>query len=172
MAQSIRKPVAIVCTSGTAAYNLAPAVAEAWFSKTPLIVFTADRPAEWIGQHDGQTIYQGEIFGRHVKQSFQLPQDYDHNDSVWAINRMVNEAINTSIQAPSGPVHINAPFREPLYPPAGENTITYGNVRTIEEYPSVSSLSDNEIATLRNAWTNYHNILVVAGQGLPDAAMR
>ncbi|MDQ2658276.1 MAG: 2-succinyl-5-enolpyruvyl-6-hydroxy-3-cyclohexene-1-carboxylic-acid synthase, partial [Bacteroidota bacterium] len=172
MAQSLRKPVAIVCTSGTAAYNLAPAVAEAWFSKTPLIVFTADRPAEWIGQYDGQTIYQPEIFGRHVKQSFQLPQDYDHSDSLWAINRMVNDAINTSIQTPSGPVHINAPFREPLYPPKGEDTFSYGNVRVIEEYPSESRLTDTDIAALQNAWTNYHNILVVAGQGLPDEALR
>src|SRR5688572_24897224 len=67
MAQSLGMPVVIVCTSGTAVYNLAPAVAEAWFSNTPLIIMTADRPAEWIGQHDGQTIHQVEIFGKHVK---------------------------------------------------------------------------------------------------------
>ena len=80
IAQSLREPVVIVCTSGTAVSNLAPAVAEAYFSHTPLIVITADRPAEWIAQHDGQTIYQNEIFGKHVKSFAQLPQDYDHEE--------------------------------------------------------------------------------------------
>src|SRR5688572_27037338 len=82
MAQSTRSPIIIVCTSGTAAYNLTPSIAEAYFSQTPLVVFTADRPAEWVAQHDGQPIYQNEIFGKHVKKFFQLPQDYDHEDSL------------------------------------------------------------------------------------------
>src|SRR5687767_8501737 len=76
MAQQKKNPVVVVCTSGTAAYNLAPSVAEAWFSETPLVVLTADRPSEWIGQHDGQTIHQSEIFGKHVKKYFVLPQEY------------------------------------------------------------------------------------------------
>ena len=120
MAQQSGSPTVMVCTSGTAAYNFAPSVAEAYFSQTPLIIFTADRPAEWIAQHDGQTIHQSEIFGKHVKESYQLPQEYDHADSQWAINRIVNEAINISLEEPRGPVHINAPFREPLYPERSE----------------------------------------------------
>src|SRR5687768_18622310 len=92
IAQSTRSPVVIVCTSGTAAYNLAPSIAEAFFSQTPLIVITADRPAEWVAQLDGQTIFQKEMFGKHVKKFFQLPQEYEHAESVWAINRMVNDA--------------------------------------------------------------------------------
>src|SRR5687767_1579772 len=112
MAQQSHRPTLLLCTSGTAAYNFSPAVAEAYFNQTPLIVFTADRPSEWIAQHDGQTIYQGELFGKHVKKSFQLPQEYEHADSQWAINRIVNEAINLSMEQPRGPVHINAPFRE------------------------------------------------------------
>ena len=98
IAQSMRKPVVIVCTSGTAVYNLAPAIAEAYFSHTPLLILTADRPAEWIAQHDGQTIYQQEVFGKHVKKYFGLPQDYEHPDSVWAINRIVNDALNIVAQ--------------------------------------------------------------------------
>src|SRR5687768_17370986 len=58
IAQQTSKPVVLICTSGSAAYNFAPAVAEAFFSQTPLLIFTADRPAEWIAQHDGQTIFQ------------------------------------------------------------------------------------------------------------------
>jgi 2-succinyl-5-enolpyruvyl-6-hydroxy-3-cyclohexene-1-carboxylate synthase len=118
LAQQRKEAVMLVCTSGTAAYNFAPAVAEAYFSHIPLLVFTSDRPAEWITQMDGQAIHQAEIFGKHVKKSFQLPQEYEHRDNQWAINRMVNEAINLAVQEPKGPVHLNVPFRS-LYPTPG-----------------------------------------------------
>lgn len=164
MAQASRKTVALVCTSGSAAYNFAPAVAEAYFSHIPLLIFTADRPAEWIGQHDGQTIYQQEIYGKHVKYSFQLPQSYEHPDDQWAINRMVNEAINITQQQVQGPVHINIPFREPLYP-SSEETITYSeNIRVIENIAGHPVLGDSEKIKLLNTWTASHRILVVAGQ--------
>jgi 2-succinyl-5-enolpyruvyl-6-hydroxy-3-cyclohexene-1-carboxylate synthase len=165
MAQASGSPVVIVCTSGTAVYNLAPAVAEAYFSQTPLIILTADRPSEWIGQHDGQTIYQTGIFGRHVKSSYQLPQDYDHNDNVWAINRIINEALNLSVQFPGGPVHINAPFREPLYPPLPESTISFTkDVRVVKEHVPSYALSAQEKEKIRRDWPGVHNILVVGGQ--------
>jgi 2-succinyl-5-enolpyruvyl-6-hydroxy-3-cyclohexene-1-carboxylate synthase len=171
MAQATRTPVLVVCTSGTAAYNLAPAVAEACFSETPLIIFTADRPAEWIGQHDGQTVFQDEIFGRHVKKFFQLPQDYDHKDSLWAINRMVNEALNLSAQFPRGPVHVNAPFREPLYPEMDE-TISYSaDIRVIKENTGSRELTENQKEKIAGAWSQFDNILVVAGQHSGSAAL-
>jgi 2-succinyl-5-enolpyruvyl-6-hydroxy-3-cyclohexene-1-carboxylate synthase len=169
MAQSLRSPVVIVCTSGTAVYNLAPAVAEAYFSHTPLVVITADRPLEWIAQHDGQTIFQTEIFGQHVKKFFGLPQDYDHDDSVWAVNRIVNEGLNLSIQEPCGPVHINAPFREPLYPAKGDNHFTYGNARVIREHLAEPQLTDETISKIKRDWNGFHNVLLVAGQNVRDA---
>lgn len=168
IAQSTGAPVVIVCTSGTAVYNLAPAVAEAFFSNASLIVITADRPAEWIGQHDGQTIFQNEVFGKHVKKYFSLPQDYDHEDSVWSINRIVNEAVNLSVQNLKGPVHINAPFREPLYPPKGADSITYGDVRIIVERASVLHLAESVKEEIARSWTSYHHILLVAGQNHPN----
>lgn len=167
IAQKNDNPVAIVCTSGTAVYNLAPAVAEAYFSETPLIVLTADRPTEWVAQQDGQTIYQAEIFGKHVKKYFQLPQEYDHVDSQWAINRMVNEAINLSRQEPKGPVHINAPFREPLYPSTNEITNYSKHVRVIEEHSNAYLLSDQQKQKISSAWSSYHHVLIVAGQQHP-----
>lgn len=163
MSQQTQRPSLLVCTSGTAAYNFAPAVAEAFFSETPLIIFTADRPAEWVAQHDGQTIYQDNIFGKHVKKAFQLPQDYDHPDSQWAINRMVNEAINLSQEEPKGPVHINAPFREPLYPSPEEN-ISFTRVRNIEQLPVHIDLPEEQKQIIKDEWSKYHNILIVAGQ--------
>lgn len=168
MAQATGLPVIVVCTSGTAAYNLAPSIAEAYFSQTPLIIFTADRPAEWIAQHDGQTVYQTEIFGKHVKKFFQLPQDYEHTDSQWAINRVVNEALNLSLQAPNGPVHINAPFREPLYPPKDEKITFTPGVRVIEDHQPLLELNEDLKTKIRSAWSGYHNILLVAGQHHAD----
>ena len=165
MAQSTGSPVGVVCTSGTAVYNLAPAIAEAFFSQTPLIIFTADRPAEWIAQQDGQTIYQTEIFGKHVKKFFQLPQDYDHGDSLWSVNRMVNEALNLSLHFPRGPVHLNAPFREPLYPSKGEDEIRFtADVRIVAGHDSETRLSDGVKEQVRTAWPGFQNILLVGGQ--------
>src|SRR6186713_2012660 len=160
IAQQKKAPVVLLCTSGSAAYNFAPAVAEAWFSETPLIVFTADRPAEWIAQHDGQTIHQSGIFGKHVKGSFQLPQEYDHADSQWAINRIVNEAINLSFQEPKGPVHINAPFREPLYPTKDEELKFNSSVRVIDELPSYFALTSEQKRIITSEWSQYNHVLI------------
>ncbi len=164
MSQQSKTPAILVCTSGTAAYNFSPAVAEAFFSHTPLLIFTADRPQEWIAQQDGQTIYQQDIFGKHVKKSFELPQDYNDADSAWRVNRIVNEAINLSMQEPQGPVHINAPFREPLYPAPNEQ-ITYSDQpRIIHEHRSYFSLTEEQKAAISSVWPSFHNILIVAGQ--------
>ena len=168
MAQSLQQPVVVVCTSGTATYNLAPAVAEAYFSRTPLLIITADRPAEWIAQHDGQTIYQAEIFGKHVKKFFALPQEYEHSDSVWAINRIINEALNLVVQDPGGPVHINAPFREPLYPAKGEDTIRYSDVRVIREYSQAPDLTPATKEQITHEWPHFSKVLLVGGQQVSD----
>jgi 2-succinyl-5-enolpyruvyl-6-hydroxy-3-cyclohexene-1-carboxylate synthase len=171
IAQRTTKPVALVCTSGSAAYNYAPAIAEAFFSQTPLIVFTADRPVEWIAQHDGQTIFQYEIFGMHVKKSFQLPQEYDHPDNQWGINRIVNEAINVASQEPRGPVHINVPLREPLYP-SSEKEITFSkNIRIIESIEPAYALPDDVRETLANEWNTFSNVLIVGGQTPADSEL-
>lgn len=167
LAQQENHPVLLLCTSGTAAYNFSPAVAEAYFNETPLIVFTADRPAEWVAQHDGQTIYQENIFGRHVKKSFQLPQDYEHDDSVWAINRIVNDAVNLAMQAPRGPVHINAPFREPLYP-KNEATSYSKEVRVIESHRQQHILTEEQKSVIQNEWSSFRHILAVSGQHHPS----
>jgi 2-succinyl-5-enolpyruvyl-6-hydroxy-3-cyclohexene-1-carboxylate synthase len=168
MSQFLQRPVGVVCTSGTAVYNLAPSVAEAFFSQTPLIVLTADRPAEWIAQHDGQTIFQSEIFGKHVKKFYQLPQEYEHNDDRWAINRIINDAINLAQQEPKGPVHINAPFREPLYPEKGEEIIFSKDIRVISTPPLPNLLAETNIDPFAAKMKSYSRILLVAGQSYYD----
>ncbi len=164
IAQETRSPVVLLCTSGTAAYNFAPAIAEAFFNQIPLLVITADRPREWVAQLDGQTIFQNGIFGHHVKQSFTLPQEYEYADNQWAINRIVNEGINFTVQEPKGPVHINAPFREPLYPEAQEEITYSNNIRTIADLAPSYSLDKKEQNELIREWSGYHNILIVSGQ--------
>lgn len=171
MARQSQNPAILLCTSGTAAYNFAPAVAEAFFSNVPLLIFTADRPAEWIAQQDGQTIHQTELFGKHVKKAYQLPQEYEHPDSQWAINRIINEAINLARQEPQGPVQINAPFREPLYPAKGETIGFTETVRVMDEYPQDYALTDAQKRAIAEAWPTYHNILIVAGQCPQDARL-
>ncbi len=164
IAHQTNMPAVLVCTSGSAAYNFAPAVAEAFFQQVPLVVFTADRPAEWIDQLDGQTIRQNNIYGNHVKKSFDLPQDYEHSDSHWHINRIVNEAINLSQAYPKGPVHINAPFREPFYPSKGDSISFSKEVRLIELVATSSSLSAKTVIDLQKRLSAYTKVLIVAGQ--------
>ena len=103
-----QRPVIICCTSGSAGLNFAPAVVEAFFQEIPLIVLTADRPAEWIGQWDGQTIYQENLFGKHVK----------HAESFKPFQP--NQLVEKSMAFPQGPVHMNVPIAEPFYPTSGE----------------------------------------------------
>jgi 2-succinyl-5-enolpyruvyl-6-hydroxy-3-cyclohexene-1-carboxylate synthase len=115
IARQTGMPVVLACTSGTAALNYGPAVAEAFFSQIPLIVITADRPPEWIGQADNQSIFQENIYGRHVKSSARFPVDHEHPDSFRFALRLANEALLAVSSSPQRPVHINIPLREPLY---------------------------------------------------------
>lgn len=165
---SSNKPTVLICTSGSAAYNFSPAVAEAFFQHIPLLVLSADRPKEWIDQLDGQTIRQSHLYGKNVKGFFELPQDYGHTDAQWHINRVVNEAINLASQYPQGPVHINIPLREPLYPGAGEGIAYSDTVRIIDQPQLNLQLPDKEAALLKEGFASFNKIMVVAGQQNPD----
>ncbi|MCH6236700.1 2-succinyl-5-enolpyruvyl-6-hydroxy-3-cyclohexene-1-carboxylic-acid synthase [Cognataquiflexum rubidum] len=169
MAQQLEQPVVLVCTSGSAAYNYAPAIAEAYFQQIPLIVITADRPPEWIDQWDGQTIRQTEIFGKHVKGFFQFPDEFGHADKIWHANRMVNEAINLANQFPAGPVHINIPLREPFYPEKAESFDYSKPVRIIGALDTEQKLSEESKERLAEALSGFKRILIVPGQQRPDS---
>lgn len=108
------KPVAVCCTSGSALLNLHPAVAEAFYRQVPLIVISADRPAAWIGQMDGQTLPQPGVFGTLVKKSVTLPEVSTEEDA-WYCNRLINEALLETEHRGRGPVHINVPVGEPFF---------------------------------------------------------
>ncbi|SVC42352.1 uncharacterized protein METZ01_LOCUS295206, partial [marine metagenome] len=111
LAQQSDRPVVLVCTSGTAAQNFAPAVTEAYYQHVSLIVLTADRPAEWIDQWDGQTIHQNNLYEPHVKRSF----IYDEGNI-----EVGEESLTLALDGARGPVHLNIPIREPFYPDSFE----------------------------------------------------
>ncbi|MHA4740212.1 2-succinyl-5-enolpyruvyl-6-hydroxy-3-cyclohexene-1-carboxylic-acid synthase [Dyadobacter sp. MSC1_007] len=165
IAQQIDSPVVLICTSGSAAYNFAPAVSEAFFQQIPLLVLTADRPKEWLHQYDGQTIYQNEIYGRHVKRSFEISADYTHSDAVWAINRITNEAVNAAASQPYGPVHINVPIREPFYPVETEELRPSSQIRVIKRQLAESKLPQEAWEELLEEWEDSPKILIAGGQG-------
>jgi 2-succinyl-5-enolpyruvyl-6-hydroxy-3-cyclohexene-1-carboxylate synthase len=171
MAQQLGKPVVLVCTSGSAAYNFAPAVTEAYFQHIPLLILTADRPNEWIHQNDGQTIYQKGLYGRHVKASYELPADYSHPDAVWFINRSVNEALLTILERPYGPVHINVPIREPFYPQENERFIPSPEIRKVDRTESQVILPDQVWHSLLDEWEGTEKILVAVGQYAPGGKL-
>lgn len=114
IAQKTGFPAAVCCTSGTALLNLHSAVAEAFYQKIPLLVISADRPAAWIGQMDGQTLPQPGVFGSLVKKSVTLPEPSDE-EGKWYCNRLINEALLELERRNCGPVHINVPISEPLF---------------------------------------------------------
>lgn len=168
MAQASGKPAALVCTSGSAAYNYAPAVAEAFFEEVPLLVLTADRPPEWIDQRDGQTIRQAGIYGQHVKGSWQMPVSYTHPDARWHIQRITNTAINAATEFPKGPVHLNIPFREPFYPTENQQFWSERAPRVVRQMEAVPSLKKSAWSALQRIWARSPLKLIVAGQGIRE----
>ena len=119
MAQQLGRAVALICTSGTAVLNYAPAIAEAYYQRIPLAVITADRPPEWIDQGDGQTIRQPDIYANYIGYSCSLNNENNAH--------FISEALRVAYRE-NTPVHINVPLDEPLYnriappsPPEGGN---------------------------------------------------
>ena len=164
LAQQLKEPVVLVCTSGSAALNYYPAVAEAFFQQIPLLVLTADRPPEWVDQWDGQTIFQEEVYGKHVKKSFRFPDSFAHPDQVRHGHRISNEAILVCRQFPAGPVHLNIPLREPFYPEEGELFHFPKHPPVVRLEPSEVRLGEMALGKLKSELANFQRILLVPGQ--------
>lgn len=131
LSQQSGVPTMLCCTSGSAPLNYAPAVAEAFYQRIPLLVVTADRPKEWIDHGDGQTIRQKNVFQNYVRHSFELIQDASGESDLSENRQLINNAIHFTTHPVGGPVHLNFPLREPLY-----NTRPY----SAEEFPTVPAL--------------------------------
>jgi 2-succinyl-5-enolpyruvyl-6-hydroxy-3-cyclohexene-1-carboxylate synthase len=160
MAQQLQKPVVLICTSGTAVANYLPAAIEAFYLKVPLLILTADRPAEWIDQNDGQTIRQQNIFSNGVKKSYQLPVETEKDNDLWFFRRTVNEAIGYCTLDNPGPVHINIPLKEPLYNPLLDVDSIPVSFEICDSYRDLSSETWNQII---DQWKTFEKKLIVCG---------
>ena len=172
IARVTRKPVGLICTSGTALYNYAPAVAEAFYQNIPLIVISADRPAEWIDQDDSQTLVQPEALHRIVKGNYDLAADPAHGTTDdnyrWMINRMVNEALTTAISNRPGPVHINVRLDVPLNKTVNKEIDHLPRIiRTLPQSEKLTSEALNELSELVIG----RKIMIVAGFMPPDSRL-
>lgn len=158
IAQQMGKPVALVCTSGSALLNYYPAVAEAFYSQIPLVVISADRPSDKIDIGDGQTIRQRNVFENHSLFNANLTQDASEEN-----DQLINEAINKAFTK-KGPTHINAPFEEPLYETVRKPVVD----PTISAYARFyKNTSPEDIIASTNIWNSSRKKLILVGVNEP-----
>ena len=116
LAKGGRRPVALICTSGTAAANFLPAVVEAKYGRSPLVVLTADRPPELRESGALQTIDQRNLYGVHVKGFVEAALPADDEASLQYARHLAAQVVEATVGETAGPFHVNFPFREPLLP--------------------------------------------------------
>lgn len=114
-ARATGMPAVLVCTSGTAVANYFPAVVEASADARPMIVLSADRPFELLETGANQTIRQQDIFGAYTRWNLELPEPGTATP-LRSLLSTIDHAVRRSLGSPTGPVHLNLPFREPLEP--------------------------------------------------------
>lgn len=158
MAQQLQKPVALICTSGTAALNFFPAIAEAFYQKIALVVLTADRPAELLNQQDGQMINQVNVFGSHVRGSLQ----FEVRSSEFEVRNLLEK----SMFPVKGPVHINVPLVEPLYEELYEELAIDNHKK--KTYNHLTIFDNFDKVKLLNAVKSSSKKVILIGQGFPD----
>lgn len=157
IAKQCNQPIGIVCTSGTAALNLAPAIAEAYYQGVCLIAITADRPIGSESRFESQTINQQGIFRNFIATeiSIDLSSSWT-NDSITNLFRLVQKAIRSKL-----PVHINLHLSEPLYEFENSN-ITNLDILKSPVGPTVDPLKYLET---QFDFSKYHKPLIFSGFG-------
>lgn len=159
IAQQTQKPAVVVCTSGSALLNYYPAFAEAFYSQIPLIVISADRPQSKIDIGDGQTIRQENVFKNHSLYNANLTEEASVENDL-KINKAINKAF-----AKKGPVHINAPFEEPLYQTVSKLDVDVTISAFAKGYHKISI---DEIVEFTNIWNKSKKKLILVGENKPN----
>lgn len=160
IAQQTKQPVALICTSGSALLNYYPAFAEAFYSQIPMIVISADRPQSKIDIGDGQTIRQENVFLNHSLYNANLHEDVSEENDL-----KINEVINTAVLK-KGPVHINAPFEEPLYETVTELSVSPFISASANTTQTSSIENASEFATI---WNNSTRKMILVGVNEPNS---
>lgn len=154
MADFLQQPVGIVCTSGSALLNYYPAIAEAYYRAVPLVVLSADRPAEWVNHGDGQTIVQQNVYQNHIR--FQATIE-EHSDN----SGKIQEGFNIALGKWRGPIHFNFPLSEPLY----ETQEVDAPISSRRKLPySQFTLSSTEKSLIKSAWKTNTKVMILCGQ--------
>ena len=154
-------PVPVICTSGTAALNHGPALAEAFHARIPLLSITADRPASSIGRGHGQTIVQNEVHALHTIYTDVLDESTMTTEELTGrARKAVQAAISGGPGQSSGPVHLNVPFEEPLYDLTESTGISEPNEAPLH---SASSPQTFEVPTTLQSALERGTALLVAG---------
>lgn len=159
IAQQLKKPVALVCTSGSALLNYYPAIAEAFYSQIPLLVITADRPHDKIDIGDGQTIRQENVFSNHIIFSANLTEEASFENE-----GLIDAAINRAIMY-RGPVHINAPFEEPLYETTTKKIV---DCKVSHWHKPTIQLSVDDVIAYSTILNYTEKILILVGECAPN----
>jgi len=159
-----QRPVALCCTSGTAMLDYSPAIAEAYYQGVPLIVLTADRPAQWIDQDDSQTLRQPGALDNFVKQSYNIPviHSTEEKEKCWLANRLINDALLKALDGRQGPVHINVQLDGALGATTDITDDPHICGRKIEMIAAEAYLSPQTLDALAKQLLD-SNTLVVAG---------
>lgn len=177
MAQQIQKPVALLCTSGSALLNYYPAIAEAYYSKIPLVLISADRPKHLIDIGDGQTIRQENVFANHILYQANLVgeavsfQKGENSERLMGNAELVEEAL-TFAKEKMGPVHINIPFDEPLYETV-DFLYDFSALGNKEVVLPASLLNEEpipveELQKFADIWNGSDKKMVLPGSNFPD----
>jgi 2-succinyl-5-enolpyruvyl-6-hydroxy-3-cyclohexene-1-carboxylate synthase len=182
LARATGSPVALLCTSGTAAANFLPAVVEAHSARVPLLVLTADRPPELRHVGAAQTIDQSHLFGRYAKWFVDVALPEATPELMRYARTLGARAAATAAAEPAGPVHLNFPFREPLVPAPMEmpDGLTAGEALAWQGRPDgapwvrvtegVRTLGDDAVRRLAAMLARAQRPLIVCGPQ-PNAAL-
>ncbi len=165
----LKQPIALVCTSGSATLNFAPALSEAFYQRIPLIVLTADRPKEWTDQGDGQTINQTAIYRNFVRKSYELNGEASDTTALWFNTRCLCEGYSIAAISDKGPVHFNIPLSEPLY---GLGVPGEQEVRIFREEETEKRLSGQTLSALLTEYLACEKVMILAGQHPADQALQ
>src|SRR5260221_4534787 len=166
LAKVTQQPVALVCTSGTAAANFLPGVVEAYYARVPLLVLTADRPPELRNVGAPQTIDQDHLYGAHTKWFVEMSLPEATPAALRYVRATADRAVAEALAAPAGPVHLNFPFREPLVPLPADVALADGQ-RVDKPYTQVSPglrhADRASLATLADELANVERGLIICG---------